>query len=326
MVNLSTRYLGIELKNPIVVSSSGLSNSVDKIKKIEAAGAGAVVLKSLFEEQINYEASSIISQSEDYPEAEDYIRSYTKSNSVDSYLTLIEEAKKEVTIPIIASINCISADDWTDFAKKIEIAGADALELNIHIVTSDHEKSTEEVENIYLSIIEKIKTLINIPIAVKIGPHFSNLTNMVDRLYHRKANGVVLFNRFFQPDIDVDNLSFTSSAVLSSENDIRNTLRWVGIISDKVNKIDISASTGVHDGRAVAKLLLAGASTVQVCSVLYKKGVNEIEKILVDLTKWMEDKDFKDLNDVRGLMSYGKINNPAVYERAQFMKYFSSLE
>jgi len=289
MVNLETKYLGLNLKNPIVVSSSGLSNSVEKIKKIEAAGAGAVVLKSLFEEQINYEASHVINQSEDYPEAEDYIRSYTKSNSIDTYLTLIEDAKKEVSIPVIASINCISDSDWTDFAKKIELAGADALELNVHIVTVDHEISSDEVENIYFSILEKVKSLINIPVAVKIGSHFSNLTNLVYKLYHRNVEGVVLFNRFFQPDIDIDNMSFTSSAVLSSDVDIRNTLRWVGIISDRVKNIDISSSTGVHDGKAAVKLLLAGASTVQVCSVLYKKGVDEIENILKDITNWPKE-------------------------------------
>lgn len=326
MINLETKYLGLTLKNPIVVSSSGLSNSVEKIKKIETAGAGAVVLKSLFEEQINYEAGHVINQSEDYPEAEDYIRSYTKSNSLDAYLSLIEDAKKEVNIPIIASINCISADDWIDFAAKIENAGADALELNIHVVTANNEIPSLDVEEVYLNIVEKVKALISIPVAVKIGSHFSNLTNLVDKLYHRKVNGVVLFNRFYQPDIDIDSLSFTSSSVLSSENDIRNTLRWIGIVAEKVQHVDLSASTGVHDGRAAIKLLLAGATTVQVCSVLYKKGIDEIQKILAEMNAWMDEKGYTNINEIRGIMSYGKSSNPAVYERAQFMKYFSSLE
>ena len=326
MINLETSYLGLKLKNPVIVSSSGLTNSVEKIKQIEKAGAGAVVLKSLFEEQINHEAGRMITQSKDYPEAEDYIRSYTKSNSVGQYLELIEKAKKETNIPIIASVNCVSADDWTSFAKQVQDAGSDAMELNIYIVPTDIEKSSEEIEETYFEIVEKVQSEITIPLVVKIGSRFSNLNKMVNGLYFRKVKGVVLFNRFYQPDIDIEKMELTSAEVFSSAADIRNSLRWVGVISDKVKGIDISASTGVHDGDAAIKFLLAGAQTVQVCSALYKNGIPYISTIIEGISKWMDTKNFKSVHDFRGKMNYSNVGDPSVYERAQFMKYFSSHE
>ena len=324
MINLETSYLGLKIKNPIIVSSSGLTNSIDKIKQIESAGAGALVLKSLFEEQINHEAGDLVQQSQDYPEAEDYIRSYAKSNSVEEYLSFLEAAVKEVNIPVIASINCISSKDWTGFARQIEEAGAAALELNIHIVTTNPDLSSEEYEKKYLDIVETVRELISIPLVVKIGSGFSNLPGFISKLYHRKINGVVLFNRFYQPDIDIDTLSFTTSGVFSSPEDIKNSLRWVGITSDLIKGIDISASTGVHDGKAAIKLLLAGAQSVQVCSILYKMGISYLGEIIDDVEKWMEEKGYSSIEDFRGKMSYSSVENPAIYERAQFMKHFSS--
>jgi dihydroorotate dehydrogenase (fumarate) len=326
MTDLSTTYLGLKIKNPIIVSSSGLTNSPEKILKIEKEGAGAVVLKSLFEEQINFEAGIALSESNAYPEAEDYIRNYSKSNSVDAYLHLISDTKKQVSIPVMASIHCNSDKDWTGFARNIESAGADALELNMNIVTVNPAVSSGTIEDYYLSISEKVKSLVKIPVAVKIGSHFTNLPSLVDRFYHRRIDGVVLFNRFYQPDIDIDNFTFHSSSVFSSENDLRNTLRWVGIISDRIGKIEISASTGVHDGKAAIKLLLAGATSVQICSVLYKYGIEHLPVILSEMSAWMESKGFKTIDDFRGKMSYRHFTDSGIYERAQFMKYFSSLE
>ncbi len=326
MINLETNYLGLKLRNPLIVSSSGLTNSVEKIIKLEEAGAGAIILKSLFEEQISFESNRILSQSTDYPEAEDYIREYAKSNSLDEYLKLISDAKKAVNIPIIASINCVSSNDWISFAKKIALAGADALELNIHIVAIDIHKDAINFEAQYLEIIEKVKETTKLPLAIKIGSHFSNLPGFVAKLYHRKVEGVVLFNRFYQPDIDIHQLNFTSASVFSTPSDLRNTLRWVGIISSQVQHIDISGSTGVHDGPALIKLLLAGAKSVQVCSVLYKNGIEEIQKILLELEEWMNEMNFNSVEDFQGSMNYGRISNPAVYERSQFMRYFSNYE
>lgn len=324
MATLETSYLGLRLKNPIIVSSSGLSDSVEKIIYLEKQGAGAVVLKSLFEEQINYEANKFIAQSNDYPEAEDYIRNYSKANTVSAYLELISESKKKVSIPIIASINCNSSSDWVSFTKRIEEAGADALELNINILPTDSSLSSAELEAKYLAIVEQVVAITNLPISVKIGFHFTNILAFVHQLYLRKVKAVVLFNRFYQPDINIDDFSMTSASVFSSPSDIRNTLRWIGLIGTQSELIEISASTGIHDGTAAIKMLLAGAKTVQVCSILYKNGPEEIGKILSELTQWMERKSFQQIQDFNGMLNYSKVGNPAMYERSQFMKYFSN--
>ena len=327
MINLETTYMGLKLKNPVVVSSSGLTNSVRKIKILEEKGAGAVVLKSLFEEQITNEASHLISsdpKNSGYPEAEDYIVNYVKGNSISNYLELIREAKKSVSIPIIASINCVSSKDWTSFAKEIEQAGADAIELNIFIVPNDKNKSSEAYEKLYYEIFKAVKKQVNIPIAMKLGIYFTNMMAVANRLNADGADALVLFNRFYEPDIDIDKMEMTSAAVLSSPADIRKSLRFVGMISDKIRGIDISASTGIHNGEAAIKQLLAGAKTVQLCSTIYENGFDRVTDILADITKWMEKKEFKTVDEFRGKLSYGQVEDSAMYERAQFMKYFSN--
>jgi dihydroorotate dehydrogenase (fumarate) len=323
MINLATNYLGLTLKSPLIVSSCGLTNSVDKIRRFEELGAGAVVLKSLFEEQINFEAGILVEYGL-YPEAYDYITGYSETNAVEEYLRLIEAAKKEVGIPIIASINCMSVNEWVSFAKDIENAGADALELNVFFVASDIEKSSEKYENLYNDLVVKIKDVTRIPLSVKIGYHFTNLVGMVNNLYVRGTKGVVLFNRFYEPDIDIENMTLTTSGVFSSPIDIRQSLRWVGIISDKVQKIDIAASTGIHDGKAAIKQILAGAKAVQVCSALYKQGEEQVKVIMDELAAWMLKKGFNTIEEFRGKLNYSNIPDPSVYERSQFMKYFSS--
>ncbi len=325
MIDLSTRYLGLELENPIIVSSSGLTNSVEKITKLKEYGAGAVVLKSLFEEQIRYEAGTMADTS-DYPEAADYVNYYTKNNSVEEYLQLISDAKSQSDIPVIASINCISGKDWLDFASNVQEANADALELNIFVLPADKSKKPGYYEEQYLDITAKVKKHISIPVSVKIGPYFTNLHYMVEQLFFRKIAGVVLFNRFYAPDIDTDQLKITAAEVFSNPSDIRQTLRWVGMISSvyKFQDFDIAASTGVHDGDAAVKLLLAGANAVQVCSVLYKKGPEYVKEILNDIKLWMDKRHYSTINEFRGELNYQNIEDPAMYERAQFMKYFSS--
>ncbi len=325
MADLSTNYLGIELRNPVIVSSSGLTNTVSKIKKLEQNNAGAVVLKSIFEEQINQETSSLLKHN-DYPEAGDYILNYAKSNTIDEYLNLIKNAKSEVSIPVIASVNCVSTDDWVSFAKQLEEAGADALELNIHIVITDVSLSSAAIEQKYFNILKAVKENISIPIAVKIGNHFTNLAYMINQLYAYGASGVVMFNRFYEPDIDIDSWQFTNSEVFSKPDDLRHSLRWVGMLSDIIPNIDISASTGIHDAEAAIKMILAGATTVQVCSTLYKNGVDELNNIVEGIDEWMEENVLESLDFFRKSMSYKKIKNPAIYERAQFMKYFSNME
>ncbi|MFC2137366.1 dihydroorotate dehydrogenase-like protein [Bacteroidota bacterium] len=325
MANLETVYLTLQLKNPVIVSSSGLTNSVEKIKKLEENGAGAVVLKSLFEEQINYEAGKLMINS-DYPEASDYITMYTKDNAVNEYLQLISDAKRAVTIPVIASINCISTDDWIDFASKIEEAGADAIELNVFVLPTNKNAVSGEYENVYFDLAGKIKRVIDIPVAMKLGSNFTNLPALINRLQATGINGVVLFNRFYEPDIDINNMKIVSSEVFSTPSDIRKSLRWIGIIYDKVPKIDLAASTGIHDGNAVIKQLLAGAKVTQICSSIYKKGPEHIKKILRDLEDWMDIKSFENIDQFRGKLSYKSIKDPILYERAQFMKFFSSIQ
>ena len=324
MIDLSTKFAGLSLKSPIVVSSSGLTSSVDRIVKMSASGAGAVVLKSLFEEQISHEIG-IMSSGSDYPEAGDYIRTYARENSLEQYLELIRSAKKRVDIPIMASINCVSPSEWIDFAGRIEEAGADALELNIYFLPNNKERAPGEYEKGYLQLVSEVKKRISVPLIVKLGSGFTNITWMVNQVYMRGAAAAVLFNRFYAPDIDTDEMSFGSSEVLSTPAEIRNSLRWIGIVSSQVDRIDLAASTGIHSGMAVVKQILAGATAVQVCSVLYRNGLDYIKDMIQEMRKWMEKKNYKSPDEFRGIMNYSSLQDPTVYERAQFMKYFSSM-
>jgi len=325
MAQLETTYLGLKLRNPIVVSSSGLTSDLDKIKTLEKSGAGAIVLKSLFEEQINFEAKHL-SSGTDYPEAWDYVKYYTRNSSVNDYLNLIKQAKAAVSVPIIASINAVTAKEWVNFAQDIEKAGADALEVNVYVLPTDKNASAEAYEQVYFDLAEKLKKILSIPFSFKLGRHFSNLVGFVERLNAADVPGVVLFNRFYEPDIDIDTMQFRAAEVFSTPAELRDSLRWVGIVSSKVERIDVAASTGVHDSSAAVKQLLAGAQVVQVCSVLYKNGLEHLSKIVEGLDEWMDKKGFASVEEVRGKMSYAKIENPQVYERAQFMKYFSSID
>ena len=313
------------MKSPIIVSSSGLTSSVERIKKVAAAGAGAVVLKSLFEEQINYEVGNM-SDGHDYPEAGDYIRTYARENSLGQYLSSIREAKEAVDTPVIASINCVSASEWIDFAAKIADAGADALELNIYFLPINKETDPREYEKTYLHLVSEVKKRTSLPLIIKLGNGFSNITWMVNQLYQRGAAAVVLFNRFYAPDINTDDLSFGSAEVLSTPAELRNSLRWIGIVSSQVDQLDLAASTGVHSGMAVVKQILAGAMAVQICSVLYRNGLDYIKDMTVEMLKWMEKNQYKSPDDFRGKMNYGSLDDPSVYERAQFMKFYSSMQ
>lgn len=326
MANLQTKYLGLTLKNPVVVSSSGLTGSIDKIKEAEKNGAAAIVLKSVFEEQINYEAADIHSKGADSAEAFDYVQQYITANNLENYLKLISEAKKSVTIPIIASVNCYSDKKWIDFTQRFQEAGADALELNIYIMPADRKPSGGDIEKKYYSIVKRVVKKSTIPVSVKLSYHFTNVVNVVDNLKSVGASGVVLFNRFYEPDIDIENMSITNSHVFSDESDIRFSLRWAAIVSDAVKGIDIATSTGVHDARGAIKLILAGADAVQVCSLFYQKGFGQIQKILDGIESWMAQRGFDSVAAFKGIMSYKSIPEPEVYQRAQFMKYFSNFE
>ena len=328
MANLSTSYMGFNLKNPIIVGSSGLTNSVENIIEIEKNGAAAVVLKSLFEEQINHSISKTMHSDVDsfsYPEADDYISNYTKLNDVENYLNLIKGAKEAVQIPVIASINCVSSADWISFAKKMQDAGADGLELNIFILPSDPKRDATQNEAVYFDIIEKVKKEITIPVAIKISSYFSGLANMAVKLSWTGIKGMVLFNRFFSPDIDIDNFKVTATNVFSHPEELATSLRWVAMLSSRLH-CDVAASTGVHDGASVIKQLLAGAQAVQIASVLYKKGFEQIGVMLKDVEEWMDKHNFEKVDDFMGKMSIKEVENPAAFERVQFMKHFSGIE
>ncbi len=325
MEALQTKYLGLTLSSPLIVSSSKLTSSLGQLKEAEDCGAGAVVLKSLFEEQINFNISSFHS-SHGYPEADDYISSYVRSNSVDTYLDFIRNSKKNLKIPVIPSINCYTSQGWTGFAKKIEDAGADALEINVFFMPVDRKKSAAESEKLYFELIENLKNTIKIPVALKIGYRFSNILYMIDQFYMRGIRGVVMFNRFFEPDIDINKMEVIPASIFSHDIERRYVLRWIGMASSQDIKIDISASTGVRSGQDAVKYLLAGADTVQVCSVLYEKGISYVRTMNEQITAWMTGRKYKSINEFRGKLNYRNYEKPAIFERTQFMKYFSSYE
>lgn len=328
MIDLESQYMGLKLRNPLVAGSSGLTNSVENIIELEKNGIAAVVLKSLFEEQIHYKASQTIIEGEYinlYPEAEDYIRNYTAENDMNTYLRLIENAKKAVNIPVIASINCISDTKWIAYARKIETTGADGLELNVAVLPSDPDKEGAENEKVYFSIARKVSQELKIPVAIKLSYYFSGLAKTLTSLSWTGIKALVLFNRFYSPDIDVEHEEVKSSFVFSTPSDVALPLRWIAMLSPIV-KCDIAASTGVLDGNALIKLLLAGADVVQIASVLYKKGFREVGSMIEQLESWMDRHNYSSIDEFRGKLSVAETENPAAYERIQFMKHFSGIE
>lgn len=325
MVDLTTKYIGLTLSNPIIAGSSGLTSSPDKIKKLEENGAAAVVLKSIFEEEITHEYEKIVAEeaSNRYKdEFLDYLDYRIKAENIDNYIRLITGAKKAVNIPVIASVNCASKHEWTNFAKIFEEAGADALEVNLFILPSNMNQKPEDIERTYFEVVSRLKEKIKIPIALKISYYFTALAQTILRLSSSGVNGLVLFNRFYNPDIDIEKMTLTSTNVFSHPDELSISLRWIAIMAKRVN-CDLAASTGIHDGAAVVKQLLAGANAVQVVSALYNKGPERIQNMLKDVKKWMIAKDFTTIDEFRGKLSQEKSGNPAVYERVQFMKYFS---
>lgn len=320
--------MGLQLRNPIIAGSSGLTNSLDSILKLQEAGAGAIVLKSLFEEQISHSINKTMSLNEEsnaYPEALDYISHYTRDEDVERYLRLIREAKQDTEIPIIASINCVSASEWVTFARKIQEAGADGLELNIFILPSDPRRKSEQTEQIYFEIIQSVLKHVSIPVAAKISYYFSGFANMALQLSWTGISGLVLFNRFYSPDIDIDNFDIIPTNVFSSPAEMALSLRWVAMLSKRI-QCDVAASTGIHDGHAVIKQLLAGAKAVQIASVLYRDGFGIVGSMLKEIDQWMDKHDFNSVEEFIGMLSFREDKSMAAYERVQFMKHFSGIE
>lgn len=344
MIDLSCNYLGLKLRNPVIAGSCGLTSSIENIKTIHRLGAGAIVLKSIFEEQITYESENflhsgspdanmwkkafqdIVSEKEYfYDEAFDYLTGYAKEHSLRSYLSLISEAKNAVDIPVIASINCTTSNNWQYFAKRIQEAGADAIELNIYLLPSDFEKSGPENEKVYFDIISEVKKYVTIPVSLKTGYYFSSLAGTVMKLSETGIAGITMFNRPYNPDIDIERMSITSTNMFSSEWEYSHTLRWVALLAGKL-KCNIAASTGIHNSEAIIKQLLAGADAVHLVSVFYKNSFNVIPELIEGIENWMKQHKFGSISEFKGLMSRTNISNPASYERVQFIKLFSVVE
>ncbi len=323
--SLQTTFAGLSLRNPIIVSSSGLTDSAAKNRKLSEAGAGAIVLKSLFEEQIMME----VHQNDDpsmSPEAADKLSVYILHHKLNEYLSLIRESKKVCDIPVIASINCYKDDVWADFAKQIEEAGADALEINILSLQTDVQYTYGSFEQRHIDILRHIKKTVKIPVIMKLGSNLTNPVALIDQLYANGAAAVVLFNRFYQPDINIDKMTQVAGNVFSNEADLANSLRWTGIASAAVSKIDYAISGGIHSAEGVVKAILAGASAVEICSVIYQQSsavINEYNKFVSD---WMAGKGMESIAQFKGKLNVGDVKGVNTFERTQFLKYFAQHE
>jgi dihydroorotate dehydrogenase (fumarate) len=322
MADLSTTYMGLKLRNPLVVASSNLTMTVEGVRDCEEAGAGAVVLKSLFEEQIEddvRQARSEVPFPGDHTEADDYIRNTALQLSEDRYLRLVREAKRTVSVPVIASLNCIRPDWWTSYAVRLADAGADGIELNIAIMPTFLLQTAREIEDTYIRIVQSVRDKVDLPIAVKIGPFFSSLPHTARALGKAGADALVLFNRYSLFDIDIDNMELTQKYNFSSPDDIHLPLRWIAVLADQ-SGCHLASASGVHDGTGVIKQLLAGARAVQVCSILLQKGLTSIGSMIAELEIWMTDHGFESIEDFRGKMSLELGGKPDFYQRQQYIK------
>ncbi|MBD3165177.1 dihydroorotate dehydrogenase-like protein [bacterium] len=321
MTDLTTTYMGKTIPSPVIVGSSGLTYSVKQLKVWQDAGAGACVLKSVFEEQILIEADHDLNEVHFHPEGADYFDVYVKEHHLSHYLDLVRDAKKEIEIPVIASINCVSASQWTEFAQRLEKAGADGLELNYFMMPSDPKMQEGINERTLFQIVRKILNEVKIPVSVKVSSYFSNLANTLDYLSRTGIAALVLFNRFYQPDIDIEKVDVKPASPFTTHRDITETLRWIALASEFA-ECDLCASTGVHDGEGVVKQILAGANAVQMVSAIYHDKAAALENTVRFTGEWMEEHKFATIDDFRGKLSRSGIKNPAFYERVQFMKHF----
>lgn len=330
MLDLTTNYLGLQLKNPLVPSGSPLMRQIDNIKKMEDAGAAAIVLHSLFEEQIIRESQKldfILSYGvESFPEALSYfpdVRSYNLGP--DGYLEHIRRVKQAVNIPVIASLNGFSAGGWTDYARLMQEAGADALELNMYYIAAEADQDSTAVETMYVELVREIKRVVTIPIAVKLGHHFTAFAHFAKRVVEAGANGLVLFNRFYQPDIDLENLEVVPSVNLSSSHELRLRLRWIAMLYGRVNA-DFAVTGGVHSAEDVLKSMMVGANVAMMTSALLQYGIEHLAQVLRNTDVWMSEHEYESIRQMRGSMSHRAVAHPAAFERANYMQVLRSYE
>jgi dihydroorotate dehydrogenase (fumarate) len=323
-MDLTTRYLGITLRSPLVPSASPLSDEVDNIKRMEDAGAGAVVLHSLFEEQLTREQESLSHHlmygTESFAEALTYLPEPEEFRvGPEEYLEHIQKAKAAVKVPIIASLNGTSIGGWVDYARKIQQAGADALELNVYYIPTEMDRSSVEIEQQYVDILKAVKSVVSIPVAIKLSPYFSNLANMAKRLDQAGANALVLFNRFYQPDMDLDTLEIKTNVLLSTPQAMRLPLRWIAILYDRI-KANLAATSGIYSAQDALKVLMAGADVAMMCSALLRHGISHIKKVEAEMCEWMGEHDYESVNQLQGSMSQKYSSDPTAFERAQYMR------
>ena len=323
-MDLTTRYLGLNLRTPLVPSASPLSNEIEGIKRLEDAGASAVVLHSLFEEQVKSELDEVQAHlmygSDSFPESLTFFPQPAEFiTGPEEYLNKIRKAKESVQIPIIASLNCSVIGGWVDYAKKIQQAGADALELNIYFIPTQMDCTSVEIEQTYLDIVQAVQAVVQIPVALKLSPFFSNMANMARRLDQLGVGGLVLFNRFYQPDINLDALEVQAGVNLSTAQDMLLPMRWIAILYGRI-KADLAATSGIHSAQDAIKMLMAGADIVMLCSVLLKKGLDSIREIETDMSNWLSDHDYESVRQLQGSMSQKNCSDPSAFERAHYMK------
>lgn len=329
-MDLSTRYLGLKLNSPLVVSASPLSEELDSIRRMEDAGAAAVVLYSLFEEQIVGEALALDRHlsfaTESFPEALTWFPEPSEFRlGPDAYLEHLRRAKEAVDIPIIGSLNGNSPGGWTSYARRIEEAGADAIELNIYYIPTDEQMTGADVEQNYIDILRLVRQSVTIPVAVKLSPFFSSLSSMVRRLEEAGANGLVLFNRFYQPDIDLERLEVNPHIILSTPMALRLPMRWIAILYGRIGA-SLAATSGIHTASEVLKMVMAGADVTQVCSALYRHGIDYLTTIEREMVEWMTDHEYESIDAMRGSMSHLHCPDPSQFERAQYIRSLHSFD
>ena len=329
-MDLSTKYLGLQLRTPLVASASPLSQEISGIRSLEDAGASAVVLYSLFEEQLRQESleleRDLNAGTESFAESLTYFpRTSEFHTGSEGYLDHIRKAKAAVNIPIIASLNGATLGGWTKFAKQVEQAGADAIECNIYFIPTNTEVLGSEVENTYLDVVREVKTSVHIPVAVKLSPFFSNLANMAKRLDQIGTDGLVLFNRFYQPDIDLEELAIKPNVLLSSPQELRLPLTWIGILYGRI-RANMAATSGVYGPKEVIKLLMVGADVTMLCSALLRNGVGHLRHVEQGVREWMEEHEYESVQQMQGSMSQQRCPDPGAFERAQYMRAVKSLE
>ncbi len=329
-MDLKTKYLGLELKNPIVPSASPLTVNVDHVKRMEDYGAAAVVMYSLFEEQIiqeQKELDTFLAQgTEEFAEALSYFPEPDEFHNANAegYLEQIRKLKEAVDIPIIASLNGVSNGGWMQYSKKIEEAGADALELNIYYIPTDPDMTAQQVEQMYIDDLKAVKQSVKIPVAVKLSPYFTAFANMAKKLDEAGADGLVLFNRFYQPDIDLETLDVVYDLEFSTSYELRLPLRWIAILYGKI-KANMAATSGIHTAEDVLKAVMVGADVAMIASVLFQKGPQHIERMLNDIQSWMEAHDYESIEQMKGSMSLKALRQPTAYMRANYMKVLQSI-